>query len=579
MKTGDSGNIQRVLPYSVPDTNNDMILNKLKPINREEIKKIRQNTIATIPIPKQLDVSELISHNTDKLFLVKHLVYQKSVSLVQGDSNIDANVITTEVNEPRFFVHIDKLYPQNLQDQLCIVIIQNFPNIERLAIETILKKLTNCKFVWSYFEYEFIENQSIFVKFTTIDDSRTFYKRFHEKLPQILQNNNIRIILDSTIENYFETNNDNHTNDNNGDDNDHTTDNNENGEDDNFLIPESTISSIKLLLNTKRVEGSKTVEDSTEVSQYYRNYKVDSAELVDVPNNMKESIVKDIIKFRSSVLILEQQNRKKELERERQNTKLRLKKFTEDIKEANDEMIINDTNEYDRVKSIDQFEDLNDQEYEKYLADKANEENEYKYQEKLIEMKKAELNEKQYLTKKLNSLKDYESNLLDNKIKYIDDLRDLNIDQKNSSLPSILHLHLKNYSQYLKLRSQKRSLEEILDAKDEKEELEETKRKQPEPIKANLKVTSKPKLVIPVVDIKELLVDQTDKLNKKIEQLVEEYLGVKDEYLVDTIKEHLKDNNLSARDMLIAELTEILDDDAVNLVDDLHSYIGKHDMT
>lgn len=579
MKTGDSGNIQRVLPYSVPDTNNDMILNKLKPINREEIKKIRQNTIATIPIPKQLDVSELISHNTDKLFLVKHLVYQKSVSLVHGDSNIDANVITTEVNEPRFFVHIDKLYPQNLQDQLCIVIIQNFPNIERLAIETILKKLTNCKFVWSYFEYEFIENQSIFVKFTTIDDSRTFYKRFHEKLPQILQNSNIRIILDSTIENYFETNNDNHTNDNNGDDNDHTTDNNENGEDDNFLIPESTISSIKLLLNTKRVEGSKTVEDSTEVSQYYRNYKVDSAELVDVPNNMKESIVKDIIKFRSSVLILEQQNRKKELERERQNTKLRLKKFTEDIKEANDEMIINDTNEYDRVKSIDQFEDLNDQEYEKYLADKANEENEYKYQEKLIEMKKAELNEKQYLTKKLNSLKDYESNLLDNKIKYIDDLRDLNIDQKNSSLPSILHLHLKNYSQYLKLRSQKRSLEEILDAKDEKEELEETKRKQPEPIKANLKVTSKPKLVIPVVVIKELLVDQTDKLNKKIEQLVEEYLGVKDEYLVDTIKEHLKDNNLSARDMLIAELTEILDDDAVNLVDDLHSYIGKHDMT
>lgn len=564
-KRKESDSILRVLPYTIPESNNLTILSKLKGLGGSESKDtIRQNTVATIPVPKEIDVAELIRQNTQKLLVAKASVYQKSTQGLVGDSEVDdQDVIIDDSDEPRLFVSIEKLYPKNLKDQLSILIIQNFPNVKKLAIEKILKKLTSSKFVWSLFDYEYIENQSIYVKFTSILDARAFIRRYNGKLGGILGNDNIELIADESISEYYKDE------ENEGEDNDDTE---KEGRDNNNGSPvsESTGSAIKQILNTKQ-HVSKT-DDSQEVSQYYGNYKVDNAELVDVPNNMKEAIVKDIIKFRSSVLIIEKQNRMKDLEKERQNTKLRLQKFTQDIKEANDEMV-DDSNQQASTIEIDQFDDLNDEEYQKYLLDKSQEEMDSKYQQKLLEIKKLELQEKHSLTKKLATLQDYETNLLDNKIKYIDDLRDVDNYDKNSSLPSIIQLYLKNHSQYMKLRSQKRSLEEIQDAKDAKDELEENKRKQPESIKTNVKLAAKPKPKVSQIDVNLFLVDQVKNLYKKVEELVEEYLGIKDEYLVDTINQNLKVNDLSSKDTLVAELTEVLDEDAVNLVDDLYNYI------
>lgn len=54
-------------------------------------------------------------------------------------------------------------------------------------------------------------------------------------------------------------------------------------------------------------------------------------------------------------------------------------------------------------------------------------------------------------------------------MKYIDNL-------KNYQTNGLAHLYTHNYSDYLRMRSQKRSLEETKDAEDVKQELEEIKR-------------------------------------------------------------------------------------------------------
>ena len=88
---------------------------------------------------------------------------------------------------------------------------------------------------------------------------------------------------------------------------------------------------INLIINnpinyTKGKKNSGT-EDLDQVLDSYSNYKVDNNDLIDIPNNMKENIIKDIIRFRSRMLLIEKEQRKKEIEMERIKTKNKLKRI------------------------------------------------------------------------------------------------------------------------------------------------------------------------------------------------------------------------------------------------------------
>lgn len=112
---------------------------------------------------------------------------------------------------------------------------------------------------------------------------------------------------------------------------------------------------------------------------------------------------------------------------------------------------------------------MNDKEYEEFIANEERNKLNDEYIKKLKSFQNNQHDEYIKLTNKLRSLQNYESDLIDNKLKYIDNL-------KNYQTNGLAHLYIHNYSDYLRMRSQKRSLEETKDAEDVKQELEEIKK-------------------------------------------------------------------------------------------------------
>lgn len=55
--------------------------------------------------------------------------------------------------------------------------------------------------------------------------------------------------------------------------------------------------------------------------------------------------------------------------------------------------------------------------------------------------------------------------------------------------------------------------------------------------------------------------------------MVENSLGIKDEFLIQVINENLEASNLDNKQELIDELVQVLDEDAESLVNELWDYI------
>ncbi|ODV77294.1 uncharacterized protein CANTADRAFT_23424 [Suhomyces tanzawaensis NRRL Y-17324] len=546
--------VTTVAPYALTPSNK--LLSVLKPIPSIPEDAIQSEVRATIPVFASVDVSEIISTNTHKLLTKKSLESKQSTA--DEEPVEDAG---QEDEQPEKYVEISSLLPSNKKDQLSIVIIQNFPNLRKIAIEKILNVLIAHQYQWSHVSYDFLDSKLVYIKLNHLKAVKRLYS-FKDTIPELFKSATIYFdpevvpLLDKIDVEVSDSN------------------------------AKNVSARVNQILQSNIGKSLKSgTEDLDAVLNYYSKYKVDNNELIDVPNTMKDMIVKDIIKFRSKVLIMERDNRKKEIEQERIKTKERLKQVFQGLQTEDVVMVDSSSSDLDSTKIKEEHEDMNEEQYEQHLIEQEQANLEKTYQEKLLQMKKLE-SERNSLEQKLDKLKNYETTLIDNKFKYIEDITSVQDQVQESkrtlstgnSLASLVGLYFADHSQYLKLRTQKRAYEESQDQLDrEAEEKEVQSNEQATQFIASIK---KPKVDSPKaakevnVVISELPGDVNSKLQSKIVELVEEYLGIKDTLLIDVINENLKANNLEGKLDLVNDLTEVLDDDAANLADDLWAFIA-----
>lgn len=608
MTAGDNS-IEYVNPYSLSQTINSDLISILDP-NGSTTSIIKPQLNYQIPIFKSIDVSNLIDLNNTK---IQTQTNETRINKAKDSSDDHQNNplskdydtsgenivggIDDIVEDIKLYVSIDKLKPENFQNQLTTIIINQFPtNLKSNLIEQLLKMLMNLKkFVWSFINHELIDLKLIFIKFDQLKDLKWFLLTYCDHISQLIPN--VTIITNDKVNEYLNNNKDSSL-----------------AKVEPSKITDNLKAKINLIINnpinyTKGKKNSGT-EDLDQVLDSYSNYKVDNNDLIDIPNNMKENIIKDIIKFRSRMLLIEKEQRKKEIEMERIKTKNKLKELFEGIKEnSTDSTTRKATNKAavgvnisPKVSHRDEYEDMNDKEYEEFIAVEERNKLNDQYNKKLKSFQNNQHAEYIKLTNKLKSLQNYESDLIDNKLKYIDNL-------KNYQTNGLAHLYTHNYSDYLRMRSQKRSLEETKDAEDVKQELEEIKKNGGQVASTNTNTNTKPstyssgvsELATTSVETPKSTTtttnDTTDEpvakksklakeiiiidlpptvkqsLQEKIVELVENSLGIKDEFLIQVINENLEASNLDNKQELIDELVQVLDEDAESLVNELWDYI------
>ncbi|CAK7908944.1 U1 small nuclear ribonucleoprotein component Snu71p [[Candida] anglica] len=480
----------------------------------------------------------------------------------------DENAMEIDSTGPIHFLDIRNFYPKNLKDQVTTVTIKNFPAVKKSALERILQLVTQSSFKWTMIDSDHIEHRLVFVRLDNVQKLSGFVDRL-----QSIGLDDLKIILDKSSNQYIDE---------------------KKMEEDNSL----TTTVKKIVQNKKnydRMGNSKGTEDLDAAMSYYSSYNVEPSELVDVPNDLKEGIIKDIIKFRSKVLKIEKERRKKEMEQERQNAKRNLKRLFEDIQET----VNGETEDVEMIPSeesgtavensdaVNDYDDLTDQQYEDLMNRKRTQENEQQYSAEFKIMKESETFEKQTLLNKLSTLKNYENYLMENKAKFIENFKsfqDYNPQQPASSTLNTakIRLYYSNHSEYLRIRTKERAHEEKLDSLDEKQDIEQQE-VQPQPSTVGISIstkqskaeTEKPKSLpaITSIVISQLDKEVWDQINVKIGDLVEEYLGLREESLIEFISTFLMEKNLSDKEGLIEELSETLDDDANVVVEELWGFM------
>lgn len=643
MTESGNGIVTLTKPYNSKTTSNSDLLSILKPfpyVSKKDESITHDHSVVSgiqVPILKTSNISEILHSNDSRIFQRGTTSF---VPLINAANNTDQNTsihndLTNVSNEDddgmeidseiKSYCDIESFIPKNLKEQVNTISIKRFPNVKKSSIERIISiLLEHCdisgaskSFQWTIINDEPIEYRLLHIRFAGIDHLQWFLKNAIPVLTKISPD--ISIVTDPVAEQYIK---------------DSTSENKEEEKDIDFS---KEINQIRRILNSGKnyetTNNKSGTEDLDQVMKYYDTYKVEDSELVDIPKDMKEKIVKEVIKFRSRMLTIEKNRRKREIERERLKAKNRLKQIFEGIKEANNNNT-NDTNptegniEVDEInedEAIDELEEMNEDEYQDYLKAKEDERLEKEYEDKLSKFKLTQEAEKNKLQEKLNTVENYENNLIENKFLYIEEIKnfeDFNLESFSSSTTNSLknlryRLYYDNHSEYMKLRNQEKQEEEEKDKLDYELEQKETSN-QPSSIsikqpivdeKEDQRVKERDAKSIENNDNDDIIIDNENKneneiietktsiedltkttdlksikisqfsqdkltlINDKISDLIEEYLGIKEEILIKFIYDFLIEKNLNFKNELIDELDETLDEDSIVVANELWEFI------
>ncbi|CAK9435453.1 uncharacterized protein LODBEIA_P01800 [Lodderomyces beijingensis] len=573
-------NVAFVSPYELPPTNNLELLQLLSKSDRFLADTVKPKVNLSLPTSNQFDASEIIELNNTKI--LSSTADQKSSG--KSKNQVQFTDVINEDEEPKFYIDIGKMRPKNLMEEISTVILNNFPSLRNNAIEKVLVDLvcfdgTSREFEWSAIGYEFMDHKTIFIRLHKLVDLQWLVNTYKD-IDSIIPNGSLIYSdeLDELKERLAET-----------------------LEVQPSVVSEQLKNQTRLVIsNSKNRARPKTkgFEDLDLAMQSYSDYKVDNNDLIDVANDMKEGIVKDIIRFRTKMLSIEKENRRRRMEQERVKTRHKLSRLIDGLKETKqDQKLANEMKEVPTPKKPQEFTppneyyELSDKEYEVMMTERELANDKKEYERHLSKFKAKEEVEKEKLKRDYEKQLNYESDLLENKLDAIDRLRNY---QQNG----LASLYENDYNEYLKQRHAKRSLEEEMDARDienenENENQNENKdenkdenenengngnqelNKQNEGAYKKQKTEKKLERVgeTKIFNIKLLPADQREQIASKINDLLVDCLGVEDDLMHQIISENLDSHNLDGKESLVAELVDVLEEDAEKVVDDLYEFV------
>ena len=523
--------LSSIEPYNVQTNKNSALLSLLGSTETTHLRSRHR-----IPIPANVDFSTIIQANNSKILnntndTSKHPHSTGASEEVSPNEHVSQNLTLSR------FVHVNDFLPSNLQEQVCTVTIKNFPVVLELATESVLMRfLDSAQFAWSIIENSNVDGRLIFIRFSSIDHLRWFLSSnvqllFHEAF-------GARVYTEPLAGEYLND------------------------------LPEEPYSAplapIRALL-----AAAKADDGSDAGLDYYNKYKVDEQELIEVPKDLKEHIKRDIVRFRTKVLEDEKENRRKEAEAERIRTKNKLKSLFLEAKHDEEPV---DT----PMAETDEHEEMDDAQYDAFLKDESAKKYHDLYQAKVTALAELEKSQRAVLAAKLDRERTYEKLVLDSKLQILQQWKNFDDEKIDPELPARVRLYYTNHPEYLRLRAKEREQEEALDAADEEAEKKEAAAHENASqflssfVKeaAGKKSTPRPETDVVFANL------DTASLRSKISDLVEEFLGVKEEFVIDFIYKHLIAHNFGKNQELIDELTEILDEDAVTVIERLKEYVG-----
>lgn len=539
-------------PYSVSADNNASFLSILKDYHpttpSEPLKTI------LVPVPADADIASIVSQTEKAMPLLKDGLGKDDIEVDVVDTE-DLDDANAEV-DPANFVELPLLRPRNRQHQLATVLLQRFPALKKHYIEKLISLLVlkcpegiprSFRFSIMHEGHAGDDTRNVFVQFTSVLLSEWLHKN-KDAVCSLLPG--IDMVFDSSV------------------DGSSLMDMEESVKEELAKLVSRIVKNSRFFSKGSRITGT---EDLDEVMSYYKTYKVENSELVEVPKDMKETIVKDIIRFRSKVLTIETEQRKKEIEKERLKAKARLTLIFKGIKAVAESEDVNmEEDEPAEKEETDPLGSLNDDEYEEHLRKQEEEKLTEEYNKQLLEMHKKE-QEQAALVEKLSLTKNYEENLIENKFTIMEEMKSFHDLDLSSANTHRLKLYYTDHLEYLRLRNLERLKEEEMDDQDEKEESAQSTIKPK--IAATIPQVESMDVVEPDVEVSKLPPAKLEQIQKKVSDMVEEYLGIKEEVLISFIYEFVLEKGLSQKAELIAELQETLDEDSTTVADELHTFI------